>query len=265
MVSNAQKWTGPLQILSLDGGGVKGLFSAAVLANLEKDFNTRIIDHFDLIAGTSTGGIIALGLGLGLSPRESVSFYTEDAPQIFRTIPFLSISKHFIRNKHTPAPLIAALRRRYGERTLGDSCKRLIIPAYDLGRGSVHVFKTPHHERFRRDCSVPAWQIAMATGAAPTYFPAFYGVEKIRLIDGGVWANNPKVEAFKQVDNYAYPATLEEITENELNPNIPRDVDTFEPEPEVNIPAVRKEIAALEGELAAAQKEPAGHLREPGL
>jgi len=72
-------------------------------------------------------------------------------------------------------------------------------------------------------------------------------------------------EAFRQVEKYAYPATLDEIKENEFNLNIPRYVDTFEPEPEVDIPTVLKEITALEGELAAVQKELAGHLKELGL
>src|SRR6266540_2220215 len=75
---------GRFQILSLDGGGLRGMFSAAVLARLEEDLDLRVPDHFDLIAGTSTGGIIALGLGLGLTPREILQFYTDHGPRIFR-------------------------------------------------------------------------------------------------------------------------------------------------------------------------------------
>jgi len=71
------------QILALDGGGIKGIFSAAFLAALEDDLKTRITDHFDLIAGTSTGGLIAIALGLGLSPREIVRFYMKHGPAIF--------------------------------------------------------------------------------------------------------------------------------------------------------------------------------------
>lgn len=78
---------GRFQILSLDGGGLRGMFSAAVLARLEDDLQLRITDHFDLIAGTSTGGIIAIGLGLGLTPREIVEFYAEHGPRIFRDAP----------------------------------------------------------------------------------------------------------------------------------------------------------------------------------
>ena len=74
---------------------------------------------------------------------------------------------------------------------LGDSQKRLVIPSYNLGEDDVYIFKTPHHERLRRDWKVPAWKVAMATSAAPTYFPAFQSIDSMRLIDGGVWANNP--------------------------------------------------------------------------
>src|SRR5437762_14010774 len=72
------------QILSLDGGGIKGLFSAAVLAAIEADLNVNIAEHFDLIVGTSTGGIIALALGFGLRPQQIVDFYADDGAEIFR-------------------------------------------------------------------------------------------------------------------------------------------------------------------------------------
>lgn len=84
-----------------------------------------------------------------------------------------------------------------GERLLGDSTKRLVIPAWDVQRGSVHIFKTPHHTRLARDWRVPMVDIAMATSAAPLYFPAA-NVDGHRLIDGGVWANNPSVVAIAE-------------------------------------------------------------------
>ena len=71
------------QILSLDGGGIRGVFSAAILAAIEEDLDIRLVDHFDLIAGTSTGGIIAVALGLGLRPADILAFSTEHAPRIF--------------------------------------------------------------------------------------------------------------------------------------------------------------------------------------
>ncbi|MBE0537616.1 MAG: patatin-like phospholipase family protein [Phycisphaerae bacterium] len=180
------------QILALDGGGIKGLFSAAVLAFLEEDLHVNISDHFDLITGTSTGGIIALGLALGMKARELVEFYVCKGPEIFSPS-CLSSVKHLIKSKYGSAPLESALQECFKNKRLADSQKRLVIPSYNIGDDSVYLFKTPHHERLRRDYKVPVWKVARATCAAPTYFPAFAGVDNVRLIDGGVWANNPSI------------------------------------------------------------------------
>ena len=71
------------QLLALDGGGVRGIFTAALLAGLEEDVGSPVVDHFDLIVGTSTGGIIALALGAGLTPREILDFYVDERHAIF--------------------------------------------------------------------------------------------------------------------------------------------------------------------------------------
>jgi len=180
------------QILALDGGGIKGLFSAAVLAFLEEDLGINITDHFDLITGTSTGGIIAIGLGLGMKPREIVEFYVSNGSEIFDS-GCLSSLRHLFKSKYQAEPLENALRECFKNRRLADSHKRLVIPSYNIGDDSVYLFKTPHHERLRRDYKVPMWKVARATSAAPTYFPVFSGVDNVRLIDGGVWANNPSI------------------------------------------------------------------------
>lgn len=183
------------QILSLDGGGIKGLFSAAVLAHIEEDCGVNIVDHFDLITGTSTGGIIALGLGMGLRPIDIVKFYVEKGPQIFPQQNWLEKcwrwTRGWVCNKYDNSQLIDAVKECFGENLLGESRKRLVIPSYNLGEDDVYLFKTPYHERLRRDYKVPAWKIALATSAAPTFFPSFRDVDHVRLVDGGVWANNP--------------------------------------------------------------------------
>jgi len=179
------------QILSLDGGGIKGLFGAALLAAVEDDLNVNIADHFDLITGTSTGGIIALGLGLGLRPREIVEFYVNEAPKIFPSWFGLKSWQHWLYRKFSQRPLEDALRRCFKDRRLADSKKRLVIPSYNLGEDDVYLFRTPHATRLKRDYKVPVWKIALATSAAPTYFPCCRHVDNVRLIDGGVWANNP--------------------------------------------------------------------------
>lgn len=185
--------TDRFQILSLDGGGIKGIFSAAVLAAVEEDLSVRIVDHFDLIVGTSTGGIIALGLGLGLSPKEMVSFYVHRGPVVFSNVGGTRSLLHWAFRKFPQRKLMEALTdpQLFGGRILGESAKRLVIPSYNLGEDDVYLFKTPHHERLKRDWKVPAWQVALATSAAPTYFPASRHIDHLRHVDGGVWANNP--------------------------------------------------------------------------
>ncbi len=190
------QWEGDFRILALDGGGLRGLFSAAVLAHLEQDLDIKIADHFDLITGTSTGGIIAIGLGLGLRPSELVEFYTGKGPGIFpaskwRLGRWRRFARWLRRHKYDSGPLESSLKEAIGDDLFGSSNKRLVIPSFDLGLDQVRVFRTPHHPRLRRDWQFPAWKVAMATTAAPTYFPAWRGIDSMRLIDGGVWANNP--------------------------------------------------------------------------
>src|ERR1700721_1742618 len=109
------------QILSLDGGGIRGIFSAAVLAAIEEDLSVRVIDHFDLIAGTSTGGIIAIGLGLGLSPREILEFYLQEGPAIFANRFGIASLRRCMRPKFASLALASALQKHFGEARFGDS------------------------------------------------------------------------------------------------------------------------------------------------
>ena len=183
------------QILSLNGGGIRGLFSAAVLAAVEEDLNTEIVRHFDLLAGTSTGGIIALGLGLGIRPRELVDFYLHQGPNVFRNSLRVRSAQHWFRRKYSAEPLARALRDAFEGKLLWESTKRLVVPTYNLGEDDVYIFRTPHHRDLKRDYRVPAWKIALATSAAPTFFPACREIDQLRLIDGGVWANNPAMVA----------------------------------------------------------------------
>lgn len=186
------------QILSLDGGGIKGIFSAGVLAAIEEDLSISVADNFDLIAGTSTGGIIAIGLGLGMRPREIVEFYLREGPSIFRNWGGLKWFQHWAYRKYPAESLENALKHCFKNKRFGDSNKRLVIPSYSLGEDDVYIFRTPHAERLRRDYKVPAWKVAKATSAAPSFFPASRDIDNLRLIDGGVWANNPTLVAISE-------------------------------------------------------------------
>ncbi|GAB1468829.1 CBASS cGAMP-activated phospholipase [Candidatus Cloacimonadota bacterium] len=189
------------QILSLDGGGILGLYTALVLAGFEKDHGVRIQDCFDLIVGTSTGGILALGLGAGFSPQELVEFYLQEGPKIFRRYRGL---RHIFLSKFRQRDLELAIKKRLGDIELGSSSNRLVIPSYDYDSENIYLFKTPHHVDYRRDHEVPMWKVALATSAAPTYFKICRYVNGTRMIDGGLWANNPSLigisEAISKLD-----------------------------------------------------------------
>lgn len=185
------------QLLALDGGGVRGLFSAAVLDHLEQDLKVNVAKHFDLLTGTSTGGIIALGLSLGLSPHKMVSFYIEHADRIFKRgwikFPFAEQWHHIRRTKYDNQALIEVLKEVFGDATMADLQIPVVIPTFNLDGDSVRLFKTPHNRCLTRDGRIPVWQVALATSSAPTFLPASTVTDHQRLVDGGMWANNPVV------------------------------------------------------------------------
>jgi hypothetical protein len=179
------------RILSIDGGGIKGIFPVAFLASLEEDIKGSIGEYFDLIVGTSTGGIIALGLGLGFTAKELLSFYEDLGKTVFSGNHHLRLVRQLGLSKYKAGPLKVALEGRFDDMKLGDSKVRLVIPSLNLETGEVHVFKTAHHPKFEKDWKESAVSVAMATAAAPTYFPSHTLSCGIPLVDGGMWANNP--------------------------------------------------------------------------
>ena len=179
------------RILTIDGGGIKGVFPASFLATVEDSIKDNVANYFDLIVGTSTGGIIALGLGLGFSAKELLAFYEEHGHSIFRGNSKFPWFKLPGTTKYSSAPLKKALESCFGEKKLGDSNRRLVIPSLNLENGKVYIYKTAHHPRLERDYTQRVVDVALATTAAPTYFPTYRSSAGVPLIDGGMWANNP--------------------------------------------------------------------------
>jgi hypothetical protein len=191
------------QILSLDGGGLKGLFTACFLAEWEQQAGRPVSSSFDLIAGTSTGGIIALALGAGIPATQIVDFYLEHGPSIFPVEAFegIGLARQAIGSRYRPEPLENVLDVYFGSRLLGESSTRLVIPAYHAEQG-IYIFKTAHHPRLLVDCNERMAVVARATGAAPTYLPPLELDTGLRLIDGGMWANNPVQIAVNEALGY---------------------------------------------------------------
>ena len=188
----------PFRILSIDGGGIKGIFPAAVLAYLEKEHlhGQSIGDYFDLIAGTSTGGILTLGLGAGLTAGELLRMYLEEGHNVFpsRRRGLTGKAKRLVSAQYDRRPLDELLAQRLGDKTLRESKYRLLIPSTEGRNGDVYVFKTPHHPGYILDGDEKMGAVAAATSAAPTYFTPFEQGGHT-FLDGGIWANNPTMAA----------------------------------------------------------------------
>jgi patatin-like phospholipase/acyl hydrolase len=201
-------------VLSIDGGGIRGVFPAMLLANLEAELkqrgieNHQIFQHFQLITGTSTGGIIALALALGIPAKEIHDLYLNNAEKIFGKKKGILSSLFY--SKHDRSSLEQLIRDKFREVHGGTDpilldCKiPVCIPIYDLMQGKPSVLKNKYHPRFVRDYHIPAYQAALATSAAPTYFDPFSakyqdlkGIEQSfsNKVDGGVFANNPTLLA----------------------------------------------------------------------
>lgn len=188
------------RILCIDGGGILGTFPAAFLATLERHLAHPIGSYFDLIAGTSTGGIIAIGLAMGLPASELLKFYDERGPEIFgqnnhpivnALLNKLRRLRSLYRPKYDSENLRAVLEAALPGKRIGDAKTRLIVPAWNPVAQSVYIYKTAHHPRLKNDYKALAVDAALATSAAPTYFRRHIAKHDIGLIDGGVWANNP--------------------------------------------------------------------------
>lgn len=195
MVDQTQSGRDSRRILTIDGGGIKGTFPASFLATVEEATGKSVADYFDLIVGTSTGGIIALGLGLEWAASDLLDFYKEYGPQIFGKQSLWHKLLSVFNAKYDPEPLHGALEEGFGNQRIGDSTVRLVIPSVNLDSGEVHVYKTAHHPRLKLDYKKRAVEAARATSAAPVYFPSFISRSGVPLIDGGVWANNPMAVA----------------------------------------------------------------------
>ena len=197
------------QLLSLSGGGFLGLYTAAFLAELEERSGKRLSQCFDLFSGTSIGGIIALGLAAGRSASDIRDAFVEHGPRIFPDAPPTSRIGWFRRfAKNVPAPLYKAdaLRQTIeqivgAETRMSDLVRPVTIPSVNLTKGGPKVFKTGHHERFVLDWRLKVVDVALATSAAPTYFPAHRIADEL-FADGGMFANSPDMIAVHEAEMF---------------------------------------------------------------
>lgn len=177
-------------VLALSGGGIRGLHTAHILEMIERQLGDPIAQHFDLLCGTSIGGILALGLALERPAADMRQLLVDQRDQVFRR-PLSRRCLAWIRAKHPVEPLRGELTRLFKSATLGDLKHPVVIPAVDASAGTAVMFKTPHDPRFVIDRHRLATDVALATAAAPTYFPVFRAPDARLFVDGGLIANAP--------------------------------------------------------------------------
>ena len=211
-----------IRILSIDGGGLRGLAPLLVLQWIERNTGKRVHELFDVITGTSTGGIIACGLAGsadGVSPLldlgQIIALYREEGATIFP--PPENALGRFVRSiksafdpRYSPAGLDGLLRRNFGELKLSDTLVPIIVPSYDIGHNEVLMFKSRKAADPLYDCFL--YEICRATSAAPTYLPSYpmrypdrTGMVKNRVcIDGGIYLNNPTLAAVSDLIKHGH-------------------------------------------------------------
>ena len=184
------------RILALDGGGIRGVLTAALLERLEAA-RPGFLARVDLFAGTSTGGLLALGLAAGLTPDACRGFYETQGREVFASSFLRRLGRFFVA-RYSNRRLKRALAEQFGNRTLGDLPKKVLIASFDLDNAPANPFalRTWKPKFFHNfpgqdsDGDQLVVDVALRTSAAPSYFPTYQG-----YIDGGVVANNPALSA----------------------------------------------------------------------
>jgi len=195
----------PFQSLALTGGGYRGLFTARVLEVLEEQNGAPIGRCFDLIAGTSIGGIVALAAAFEVPMSKVVATFTARGPEIF-PVGRLSRTAQFFRKWHRPRYATAALKEVIEELlpstlTLRDAKHPVAVPAVNVTQARPQIFKTRHHENWIRDLKLPVQSVALATSAAPTFF-SLAEVDGHLYVDGGLFANAPDLIAIHEAETF---------------------------------------------------------------
>ena len=196
------------RILSIDGGGTRGIIAAIILASIEERTGKPISQLFDLIAGTSTGGILALGLTKpdssgkpNFSARELCSLYEKQIPKIF--LKPQSWWGNLLSPKYRSFAFQGILKDAMGNCMLKDALTDVLIPCYDIEHRSPYIFKS-RSARQHGESDFLMKDVALAASASPTLFypvriPRSNSGRPICLVDGGVFANNPSICALSEI------------------------------------------------------------------
>ncbi len=205
--------TDPIRVLSIDGGGIRAMIPALILDHIEQRTGRAAADMFDLVAGTSSGGIVALGMVCPdddgrprFTAKQLAGFFKDEGSKIFSAT--LGSLRQVIDDKYPHAPMERILQEYFGETPLRDALRPVVIPCYDVEKAAPRFFKSRNSDT---DGEVPMWKVARATTAAPTFFESFrldIDGRMEALIDGGMIANNPALCALTEVTHHLENYTM---------------------------------------------------------
>jgi patatin-like phospholipase/acyl hydrolase len=196
------------RILSIDGGGIRGIIPATILATIEERTGKSISQLFDLIAGTSTGGLLALGLTKPnrfgdpeFSAQDLCQLYEQEVPRVFRHPQ--TWWGNLLSPKYRSFALQQVLKDSLGGSRLKQALTDVVIPCYDIEHRLPYIFRS-YSASLQNDCDFPMTDVALAACASPTLFhpvqiPRESAGTFICLVDGGVFANNPAITALSEI------------------------------------------------------------------
>lgn len=203
----------PFRILSLDGGGVRGVISATILAEIEKQINQPLNQYFDLIAGTSTGAVLGAAIAIGRSSEEIVEFYKQKSSVIFPYQSRFSLARiPLISNYGLSAPkysengLVQVIKQTFGNIRLFDiASPRLLIISYDTITRQPIIFKNWRKDKNYQNTFL--WEACVCSASAPTYFPAHKLNKRVSGIVKKTSAYTVKLDADASVIDDVYTNT----------------------------------------------------------
>ena len=198
-----------VSLLALSGGGFLGLYTGAVLQALEERIDGPLARRFDLLAGTSIGGVLALALAFELPAARIVAMFEAYGQAVFseRGAPvgplgrLLDLSRAVGGPKYSGEALREALQRHFGRATLGEALHAVVVPAVDVARSHAKIFKSPRAGRAERDKGLAVVDVAMAACAAPAYFPCARAGGRL-YADGGLFAVAPDQVAMHEAEHF---------------------------------------------------------------
>ncbi len=207
--------TKPFRILSLDGGGLRGIIPVLILKEIERRSGKRITDLFDLISGTSTGGLIACGATVsdnGSTPlytlQQIEEVYSQRGKEIFpkksawgKIVNSVSALKN---PRFSDAGIERVLTDMFGTRRITNCIRPILVTSFDLYNNEALFFKS-RHAIVEPGKNALLKDVCRATSAAPTYLPAYKFIFNSRsrvCVDGGVYINNPTVASLVEISKH---------------------------------------------------------------